>query len=112
MSEAPLFRLHPELSAQLLWGAAMGSPWAQARLNAIMGGTREDPYPVAKRITTRSIEVAGPLITLGDLRWAIEQCDGASDSSRVEVFDRREMKPIDGQHERIVIHAKTEPTSA
>lgn len=58
-------------------------------------GARED---------SRTVKVAEP-ITLDDLRWLVEQCDGADGKSRVEIVGRIEYDQRDYTPSEIVVRA-------
>lgn len=59
---------------------------------------------MARRLVFKNVEVAGPLLTLADLRWLVEECAGADDKSRVLLH------PSEGNAvpEKIVVHALAE----
>lgn len=49
-------------------------------------------------------------MTLGELRWLIEQCKGMSDSASVTVQGRKEYNPIDYDPAKIAISSNETPT--
>lgn len=60
---------------------------------------------MGKREVSRTAEVRGPLITLDDLRWLVEEFVGADGRSRVEVYGRRGADAADVDQERIMVVA-------
>lgn len=50
----------------------------------------------------REISITDPM-TLGELRWLIEQCKGMSDSASVTVQGRKEYNPIDYDPAKIAV---------
>lgn len=60
---------------------------------------------MARRKAVKEASVEGSL-TLDDLRWLVEECEGYAGGSTVAVRQGRNMGPLDGAPDRIAVHGK------
>lgn len=61
---------------------------------------------MTRRETVRTVTVTGP-ITLGDLRWLVDQCAGDPDECTVSVQPVRGFGPVDHDPDQITVQGKT-----
>lgn len=55
------------------------------------------------------VELSGPEITLGDLRWLVAQCEGMPDDSTVAVKGEHQLRPGDVEPAQIVVSGNRPP---
>lgn len=61
---------------------------------------------MTRRETVRTVTVTGP-ITLGDLRWLVDQCAGDADESTVSVQQFRGFGSAEHDPDQITVQGKT-----
>lgn len=50
------------------------------------------------------VRIAGPGITLDDLRWLVEECKGYAAASRVEIHERKDLGQRESTVEEVIVH--------
>ncbi len=63
------------------------------------------------RKVARDVTVTEPM-TLGDLRWLVEQCKGLPDDSRVSTKEHKSYNAREWDEASITVHGETSPSSS